>query len=194
VQKPCFCICRESTAFALHWPTKNLSFPPAQSIINRRVANPQQKALMGVVCFLGQYQRFWTGRHLLFQKWRIFRQKRLQIWKIGEVYDTKSTISVPLSVGKGPIFGVLTFASIREERKWTDEIIEEFQLIAQIFANALLRKKTEVALLENQKRLTIATEAANAGLWNIELEYRQGLGHTKNIGTVSFNNGGGTNN
>jgi hypothetical protein len=31
VQKLCFCICCESTAFTLHWPTKNLSFLPAQS-------------------------------------------------------------------------------------------------------------------------------------------------------------------
>jgi formate hydrogenlyase transcriptional activator len=84
-------------------------------------------------------------------------------------YDTKSTISIPLSVGKGTIFGVLTFDSIREERKWTDEVIEEFQLIAQTFAQALVRKQSEMAFQENRKRLSLATEAANAGLWDIEV-------------------------
>jgi formate hydrogenlyase transcriptional activator len=84
-------------------------------------------------------------------------------------YDTKSTVMIPLSVGKGPVFGVLTFASIREEKKWSDETIEEFQLIAQIFANALLRKQSEKVLQENQKRLSLAAESANAGLWDIEI-------------------------
>jgi formate hydrogenlyase transcriptional activator len=131
---------------------------------------PAAKGLDGSSLFPWAVSKILDGQTLAISKMADLPAEAATDLENFRVYDTKSTISVPLSVGKGPIFGVLTFASIREERKWTDEIIEEFQLIAQIFANALLRKKTEVALLENQKRLTIATEAANAGLWNIELE------------------------
>jgi formate hydrogenlyase transcriptional activator len=131
---------------------------------------PAAKGLDGSSLFPWAVSKILDGQTLAISKMADLPAEAATDMENWRLYDTKSTISVPLSVGKGPIFGVLTFASIREERKWTDEIIEEFQLIAQIFANALLRKKTEVALLENQKRLTIATEAANAGLWNIELE------------------------
>jgi formate hydrogenlyase transcriptional activator len=131
---------------------------------------PAAKGLDGSSLFPWAVSKILDGQTLAISKMADLPAEAATDLENFRVYDTKSTISVPLSVGKGPIFGVLTFASIREERKWTDEIIEEFQLIAQIFANALLRKKTEEALLENQKRLTIATEAANAGLWNIELE------------------------
>lgn len=34
------------------------------------------------------------------------------------LYDTRSAVIVPLSVEKGKIFGLLTFAVTREEREW----------------------------------------------------------------------------
>jgi PAS domain S-box-containing protein len=40
-----------------------------------------------------------------------------------------------------------------------------FKLIAQVFANALARKRAEQALRESESRLSMATSAAGAGLW-----------------------------
>ena len=53
------------------------------------------------------------------------------------VYGTKSDVLVPLSVGEGPVFGLLTFAVMREERTWPETVVMGFKLIAQVFANAL---------------------------------------------------------
>ena len=64
------------------------------------------------------------------------------------LYGTKSTVVVPLSVGKGKVFGTLTFAVTREERDWPKTVVEQFQLVAQIFANALARKQAEKSLEE----------------------------------------------
>jgi formate hydrogenlyase transcriptional activator len=91
----------------------------------------------------------------------------LESWRL---YETKSTVCIPLSVGGGPIFGVLVFAVICEERIWTDEIVEGFQIIAQIFANALARKKAEKELRQNNLRLNLATEGLGVGLWDMELD------------------------
>ncbi len=91
----------------------------------------------------------------------------LETWQL---YETKSTVLIPLSVGGGPVFGVLAFAVIREERIWTDEIVEGFQLIAQIFANALARKQAEKLLHENNARLSLATDASGVGLWDMEVD------------------------
>jgi PAS domain S-box-containing protein len=61
-------------------------------------------------------------------------------------YGTQSGVYVPLSVGKGPVFGLLTFAVTREERDWAKRDLKQFQLVAQIFANALSRKQAENSL------------------------------------------------
>ena len=59
------------------------------------------------------------------------------------VYGTKSDVLVPLSVGKGPVFGLLTFAVMREERSWPETVVKGFKLVAQVFANALARKRAD---------------------------------------------------
>ncbi len=83
-------------------------------------------------------------------------------------YGTKSDVIVPLSVGEGPVFGVLTFAVMREEREWPETVVMGFKLIAQVFANALARKRSDETLRESEARFSIATEAAGAGLWIME--------------------------
>jgi len=64
------------------------------------------------------------------------------------LYRTKSTVIVPLSVGGRPILGLLTFATMRKERDWPETVVEGLQLIAQVFANALERKRMEGQLRE----------------------------------------------
>jgi formate hydrogenlyase transcriptional activator len=62
------------------------------------------------------------------------------------LYGTKSGVYVPLSVGEGPVFGLLTFAVMREERGWPETVVMGFRLIAQVFANALARRQAEQTL------------------------------------------------
>jgi transcriptional regulator with GAF, ATPase, and Fis domain len=62
------------------------------------------------------------------------------------LFRTKSNVLVPLSVGGGPIFGLLTFAIMREERDWPETVVKGFRLIAQVFANALARKRADEQL------------------------------------------------
>ena len=62
------------------------------------------------------------------------------------LFRTKSNVLVPLSVGGGPTFGVLTFAIMREERDWPETVVKGLQLIAQVFANALARKRADEQL------------------------------------------------
>jgi formate hydrogenlyase transcriptional activator len=88
------------------------------------------------------------------------------------VIGTKSDVIVPLSVGRGPTFGLLTFAVMREERDWPETVVKGLQLIAQVFANALARKRADKALRESEARLSLATNAAGVGLWIMELETR----------------------
>ena len=89
-----------------------------------------------------------------------------------KLYGAKSGVYVPLSVGQGPVFGVLTFAAMHEERDWSEEVLKGCLLLAQVFSNTLARKKSEIALRESEARLILTTNAAEAGLWNMELDTR----------------------
>jgi len=85
------------------------------------------------------------------------------------LFGTKSDVLVPLSIGGGPPFGLLTFSVMREERDWPETVGKGFRLIAQVFANALGRKRADAALCESEERLSLATRAAGAGMWDMRL-------------------------
>jgi len=80
-------------------------------------------------------------------------------------FGVKSTASIPLSTGGGPTFGVVNFIVIREERDWRVNLVTRLKLVAQVFANALARKRDDQVLRESEERLFLATSAADAGLW-----------------------------
>ncbi len=64
-------------------------------------------------------------------------------------FNLKSLLSYPLFVSKNPVFGALSFNTIRKEVNWTDELIDKLQFIANIFSNAISRKITENKLKES---------------------------------------------
>jgi transcriptional regulator with GAF, ATPase, and Fis domain len=69
-------------------------------------------------------------------------------------HDIKSNVAVPLKVG-GAVLGGLTFAFVQRRCEWPMEIIARLQMIGEVFANAILRRRTDEALRaaqeENQK-------------------------------------------
>jgi formate hydrogenlyase transcriptional activator len=69
------------------------------------------------------------------------------------LYGTKSNVLVPLSVGEKPVFGLLTFAVTRKEREWTETVVQQFKILAQVFANALERKRLENQRLEHLREI-----------------------------------------
>lgn len=85
------------------------------------------------------------------------------------LYRTKSGVYIPLSIGEEKVFGVLSFPVLGEERAWTDSVIRGFTLLAQMFSNVLVRKKTEIALRESQAELLLTTNAMGAALWDMEI-------------------------
>jgi formate hydrogenlyase transcriptional activator len=84
----------------------------------------------------------------------------------------KSNLSIPLSVGGGPLVGVLGFNTTRAERDWPDALVNQLKLIGQIFTNALTRKRFELALRESEERLSVAADSADVGLWVLDWRTR----------------------
>jgi signal transduction histidine kinase len=84
----------------------------------------------------------------------------------------KSNLCLPLLVGGAPPVGALAFNTLKEERGWTDALVNRLQLVAQVFANALARKRADEALRESEERLAAAVGVA--GLAFIEIDFGTG--------------------
>jgi formate hydrogenlyase transcriptional activator len=91
----------------------------------------------------------------------------------------KSNLTIPISVGGEDAIGILGLNTTRAERDWPDELVKRLQLVAQIFANALARKRNEQALRASEKlsrkqatRVAAAVDAAELGFseWSPETE------------------------
>jgi formate hydrogenlyase transcriptional activator len=83
-------------------------------------------------------------------------------------FGIQSSVVIPLSAGGGPLIGVLTFDTMRQERSWEEPDLEKLRLLGQLFANALARKLNDRKLRESRARLSMATDAAGVGLWVME--------------------------
>jgi GAF domain-containing protein len=62
-----------------------------------------------------------------------------------EKHGPKSNLSFPLVVG-GSIVGGLAFGMLRRECQWPDALTERLSVVAHVFANALERKRSDLAL------------------------------------------------
>jgi PAS domain S-box-containing protein len=81
----------------------------------------------------------------------------------------RSALTFPLAVGRESVVGALTFNTMRAERTWPEPIVSRLRVIAEVFANALARKRSDQRLRESEERLTLAADSAGAGLWSIDL-------------------------
>ena len=88
---------------------------------------------------------------------------------------TRSKVSLPLSAG-GPMLGVLSFGSVRNERAWPAELVERLRLLSEAFASTLERKRMELSLAERLRfekllsSLSTALSQLSAGDFNREVQ------------------------
>jgi len=92
---------------------------------------------------------------------------------------TRSCLSFPLSAG-GSMLGVLSFDSIHGERTWPDELVKRFQLLSEVFAGALERKRLERSLAERLRFETLLSEQtamfSSLSAVEVDREIQQALG------------------
>jgi PAS domain S-box-containing protein len=85
-------------------------------------------------------------------------------------FGFKSNLTIPLSVGGEPPIGALGFNTTRAERDWPDALVKQLQLVAQIFANALARQRTDEILRESEARFRTVANTAPVMIWMSGLE------------------------
>ena len=78
-------------------------------------------------------------------------KRDLEVWRH---FGLKTVLNLPLVVGGGPPLGLICFNDTETEREWTDALVQRLQLVGQVFANALARKRAEQELRESAERLS----------------------------------------
>jgi len=87
-------------------------------------------------------------------------------------YGIRSSLTFPLSAGGGPVFGVVSFNSFREERAWPTDIVDKLRIVAVIFANALAHQRADQALRESEARYRSILERSSEGIYQVSVEGR----------------------
>ena len=80
----------------------------------------------------------------------------------------KSNLTLPLAVGGEPPVGALAFNTTVAERAWPPLLVQRLGLVAQVFTNALARRRADEALREAEARVSLAADSAEAGLWTLD--------------------------
>ena len=76
----------------------------------------------------------------------------------------RSHLLVPFTVGES-ILGGIGFGSFRRHRDWPDDLVQSLQLVGEVFANALARKRADLVLRESEGRFRRMADAAPVMVW-----------------------------
>jgi formate hydrogenlyase transcriptional activator len=82
---------------------------------------------------------------------------------------TKSTVIVPLSMS-GTLLGCVSFASTREYRAWPEDLVKQFQFVADLFTNALARKRADQELRRSEERYRRLFEVESDAILLVDFE------------------------
>jgi PAS domain S-box-containing protein len=76
----------------------------------------------------------------------------------------RSSLAIPFKVGD-VVLGGLGVGSFRREIDWSPHVVQSLQLVGQIFANALARRRADLALRESERRFRLLADAAPVMVW-----------------------------
>jgi signal transduction histidine kinase len=84
----------------------------------------------------------------------------------------KSNLCLPLAVGGKPPIGILGLNTTQAERDWPEAVVNRLQVVAQVFANAMARKRAEEALFASESLLQAGAELAGLGCYEVNFNER----------------------
>jgi len=87
-------------------------------------------------------------------------------------FGTRALVAMPLII-EGVFGGALAFSSITAEREWPDELVPRLRLLAEIFANALARRRAASAARESEDRFRLLADTAPLMIWMAEPDGRR---------------------
>ncbi len=84
----------------------------------------------------------------------------------------RSNLTIPLAVGGERPLGALALNTLREERGWPEALVSRLELVAQVFASALARRRADEALRESEEQARSTFEQAAVGIAHVGVDGR----------------------
>lgn len=81
-------------------------------------------------------------------------------------FRVRAAVIIPLIAGQ-QLLGVLTWEMLQSPRFWQPYFVRRLELVAQVFASTLARRRSDQALRESNARLDLAADGAQTGLWSV---------------------------
>ena len=97
-------------------------------------------------------------------------------------FGIKSNLTIPLMVGGGQTFGALGCSRTGEEREWPEAVVMQLQLLAQVFANAIQRKRMEGQLRDRFHEIEVLKEQLESENLFLREEVKLLVDHTDIVG------------
>lgn len=76
----------------------------------------------------------------------------------------KSHLAIPLKVG-GSLLGLLAFGSLSTYRAWPDDLVQRLQMVGEILANAVARKRADMTMRASETRFRLMADTAPVMVW-----------------------------
>jgi signal transduction histidine kinase/ABC-type uncharacterized transport system substrate-binding protein len=75
----------------------------------------------------------------------------------------QSNVAIPLEA-EGSVLGCLSFVTVYESRVWSSRLVDQLKIVGQVFANALMRKRTDEALVRSEMLKGAILTSISSGL------------------------------
>jgi PAS domain S-box-containing protein len=85
-------------------------------------------------------------------------------WAVVAQWGIKSLAAIPLQAG-GEVLGLLIVAATTQQRGWPQEVVQQLQILGDIFYQAVLRARAEEAALESEERFALVADCAPMLVW-----------------------------
>jgi PAS domain S-box-containing protein len=83
----------------------------------------------------------------------------------------QTSVGIPLHVG-GRTFGAINFSAFHATRKWPDDLIARLKIVGEVMAQAIARRRSELALQASEERWRSMFEASNLGIAMLDQSLR----------------------
>jgi PAS domain S-box-containing protein len=64
-------------------------------------------------------------------------------------HGIRSNVAIPLAA-EGSVLGCLSFVTVYEDKVWSSRLLGQLKMVGQVFANALMRKRSDEALVRSE--------------------------------------------
>jgi PAS domain S-box-containing protein len=75
----------------------------------------------------------------------------------------QSNVTIPLEA-EGSVLGCLSFVTVYESRVWSSRLVDQLKILGQVFANALVRKRSDEALVTSEMLKGAILASISSGL------------------------------